>query len=107
MNYWKIAFFALLIVSMTIILFLMYGMLDQGITLTYQREGYSDTKDDLDLLVGVFNELKIQREEVAPVVLKASSCSLEEVENKKEAFFCNRIVFQTDSAGVLEIIYHW
>jgi len=46
-NKWKAAFFALLIIFTLTTLFLIYSILDQGVTLTYMKEGYEDTEYDL------------------------------------------------------------
>ena len=51
-NNWKIAFWTLLIVSVTLTFYLGYVILDQGTTITYMKEGYQDTENDLLQLSG-------------------------------------------------------
>ena len=46
-NKWRTAFWTLLTVFVLTTLFLLYSILDQGVTLTYMREGYKDTENDL------------------------------------------------------------
>ena len=46
-NKWRTAFWTLLTVFVLTTLFLLYSILDQGVTLTYMREGYKDTESDL------------------------------------------------------------
>ncbi|MGE0773391.1 MAG: hypothetical protein AB7K37_16885 [Cyclobacteriaceae bacterium] len=49
-NNWRTAFFALLVVFIATTLFLIYSILDQGVTITYMKEGYRDTESDLEQL---------------------------------------------------------
>jgi len=47
-NKWRTAFWTLLTVFVLTTLFLLYSILDQGVTITYMREGYEDTEHDLE-----------------------------------------------------------
>jgi hypothetical protein len=47
-NKWRTAFWTLLTVFILTTLFLLYSILDQGVTITYMREGYQDTEHDLE-----------------------------------------------------------
>ena len=47
-NKWRTAFWALLTIFALTTLFLLYSILDQGVTITYMREGYEDTEHDLE-----------------------------------------------------------
>lgn len=47
-NKWRTAFWTLLTVFVLTTLFLLYSILDQGMTITYMREGYEDTEHDLE-----------------------------------------------------------
>jgi hypothetical protein len=46
-NNWKIAFWTLLTVFVTTTLYLGYVIIDLGTTITYMKEGYEDTENDL------------------------------------------------------------
>lgn len=50
MNKWKIAFWYCLIILVVVKIFSAYSIIDQGVTLTYQKEGYIDTENALTLL---------------------------------------------------------
>jgi hypothetical protein len=106
MNYWKIAFVALLILSSVLFITMVYLILDQGVSLTYQREGYTDTKQDLDLLVNLINESNLKRADVIDIILENDNCSSFE-EGGIFVTPCNRIEFKTDSAGILTVHYQW
>ena len=47
MNKWKIAFWCCLTLLVSVTVFSVYSIIDQGVTLTYQKEGYTDTENDL------------------------------------------------------------
>jgi len=49
-NGWKIAFFFLLVVLLGVSGTATYLLLDQSVSLTYLKEGYQDTEDDLRVL---------------------------------------------------------
>ena len=51
---WKWAFFISITVCLAVIVFMAYGLLDQGITITYMSDGYERTEKDLDHLAGIF-----------------------------------------------------
>jgi hypothetical protein len=49
-NRWKIAFIGLLVVAGIGGAAAAYGLLDQGVTLTYMQQAYAETIDDLEVL---------------------------------------------------------
>jgi uncharacterized protein YpmS len=51
---WKWAFFISIAVFVTVIVFMGYGLLDQGITITYMSDGYERTENDLNRLAEIF-----------------------------------------------------
>lgn len=53
-NKWKWAFFLSTALSITVVLFLLCSVIDQGVTITYMSQGYSDTENDLEKLAAVF-----------------------------------------------------
>lgn len=64
MNKWKIRFWICLT-----ILFLTFGLsfyviLDQGVSLTYIKEGYADTEADLNQLVKIINETDLSKSQI-------------------------------------------
>lgn len=50
MNHWKTAFFGLLILAALGGTAAAYGLLDQGVTLTYMQQSYVETIEDLEVL---------------------------------------------------------
>ena len=56
MNKWKIAFWICLTVLILVTAFGVYSIIDQAVSLTYQKEGYIDTENDLDNLIDIINK---------------------------------------------------
>ena len=55
MNRWKIAFWICLIILISVTAISMYAIIDQAVTLTYQKDGYKDTVKDLDQIIVLIN----------------------------------------------------
>jgi hypothetical protein len=61
MNKWKIAFWVCLTVLLLMTAFSVYSIIDQAVTLTYQKEGYTDTENDLDNLIEIINRTDLTK----------------------------------------------
>lgn len=64
MNKWKVAFWSCLTVLVVVTMFSMYSIVDQGVTLTYQEEGYRDTENDLDKLIEIINKTNLTKKQI-------------------------------------------
>ena len=64
MNKWKIAFWCCLTVLIAVTVFSVYSIIDQGVTLTYQKEGYSDTENDLEQLIEIINKTDLTKNKI-------------------------------------------
>ncbi|HUH50659.1 MAG TPA: hypothetical protein VLZ11_00985 [Flavobacterium sp.] len=64
MNKWKIAFWCCLTILFAVTVFSVYTIIDQGVTLTYQKEGYKDTKNDLDQLMEIINKTDLTKKQI-------------------------------------------
>ena len=64
MNKWKIAFWCCLTFLIIVTGFSFYSIIDQGVTLTYQREGYIETEKDLDDLMTFINKTDFSKNEI-------------------------------------------
>jgi hypothetical protein len=42
----------------------LYAILDQGVTLTYMKEGYTDTKSDLNQLIKIINDTDLSKDQI-------------------------------------------
>jgi hypothetical protein len=61
MNKWKIAFWCCLTLLVAVTVFSVYSIIDQGVTLNYQKEGYTDTENDLDQLIEIINKTDLTK----------------------------------------------
>jgi hypothetical protein len=61
MNKWKIAFWVCFTVLLIAAAFSIYSIVDQAVTLTYQKEGYADTENDLDNLIEIINKTDLTK----------------------------------------------
>ena len=63
-----------------------YQVIDQGVTITYMQEGYSDTENDLETLVKIINSTDLTKQEIKT-----------ELENHRLNEFMD---FKTDTVGL-------
>jgi predicted PurR-regulated permease PerM len=64
MNKWKIAFWICLALLVLVTMFSIYSIIDQGVTLTYQKEGYIDTENDLDQLIEIIKKTDLTKSQI-------------------------------------------
>ncbi len=64
MNKWKIAFWFCLTVLLLVTAVGVYSIIDQAVTLTYQKEGYTDTENDLDNLIEIINKTDLTKVQI-------------------------------------------
>jgi len=53
-----------LTVLLLVIAISVYTIIDQAVTLTYQKEGYSDTKNDLEQIIEIINKTDLTKAQV-------------------------------------------
>jgi hypothetical protein len=49
-------------------LFSAYSIIDQAVTLTYQKKGYSDTENDLEQLIDIINKTDLSKTHIEAVL---------------------------------------
>ena len=64
MNKWKIAFWVCLTLLLLVTAFSTYSIVDQGVTLTHMKEGYTDTENDLDNISKIINETDFSKNQI-------------------------------------------
>lgn len=64
MNKWKIAFWCSLIILIFTIFYSIYTILDQAVAITYQREEYINTENDLNQIIQFVNETDFTKKEI-------------------------------------------
>ena len=64
MNRWKIAFWSCLTVLFLVIGLAVYAIVDQAVTLTYQKDGYTDTENDLNQMIVIINKTDLSKQQI-------------------------------------------
>ena len=64
MNKWKTAFWVCLTVLLIVTAYSVYSIVDQAVTLTYQKEGYADTENDLENLIEIINKTDLTKTQI-------------------------------------------
>jgi nitrogen regulatory protein PII-like uncharacterized protein len=101
-NKWKIAFWICLFLLVTIGVFGLYSIIDQGVTTTYIKEGYSDTEADLETLIEIIEKTDQTKVEIENVL---KSHRLREFMNfKTDTIGLERVslIFENDSLKKIE-----
>lgn len=63
-NKWKISFWVCFILLIATGLFGFYSIIDQGVTISYMKEGYSDTESDLETITGIISQTNQTKNEI-------------------------------------------
>jgi hypothetical protein len=64
MNKWKIAFWTCLAALIIVLIGGLYSIIDQGTSLTYLQDGYTDTENDLNTLTKIINETDLTKGQI-------------------------------------------
>ncbi len=64
MNNWKIAFWCCFTLLALAVVVSLYSIVNQGVTLTYRKEGYTDTENDLDQIIEIINETDLTKPQI-------------------------------------------
>jgi len=54
-NKWRLGFWICFIILLFVSGFAFYSIIDQGVTITYMRDGYENTENDLNSLIDIIN----------------------------------------------------
>jgi putative Mn2+ efflux pump MntP len=68
MNKWKTAFWISFILLAFVSVFSIYSILDQAVTLTYQRDSHEDVENDLNVLSVIINETNLSKTQILKVL---------------------------------------
>ena len=58
-NKWRLAFWISILTLLVVIVIGLYSIIDQGVTITYMKDGYTNTENDLNSLVEIINETNL------------------------------------------------
>lgn len=63
-NKWRLAFWISILTLLVVIVFGLCSIIDQGVTITYMKDGYTNTENDLNSLVEIINETSLTKSEI-------------------------------------------
>lgn len=89
-NKWRLAFWICLIILLLLSGFSIYSIIDQGVTLTYMRDGYENTENDLNSLILIINAKDFKKASIR--------------EKLKSNRFYDMMDFTKDSIGLERVI---
>lgn len=68
MNKWKLAFGCCFTVLVIVTVVGIYSIIDQSVTLTYMKEGYTNTENDLESILNIINKTDQSKEQIKKVL---------------------------------------
>ena len=86
MNKWKFAFWCCFVLLLLVTSVSIYTTIDQGVTISYMREGYSDTENDLENIAKIINETDFSKAEIERSPEKQGDAVLDQ-KSTKDLFF--------------------
>lgn len=105
MNKWKIAFWITLTLLIVVTVFSFYEILDQGVTITYMKEGYSDTENDLEYLSKILNETDFSKAEIREVMKEHNLYEFMDFSSDTISLFRIELVFENEK--FLKVSNQW
>lgn len=105
MKKWKIAFWICLTVLLLVTAFSVYSIIDQAVTLTYQKEGYTDTENDLDNLIEIINKTDLTKAQIQKE-LKDHKL-YEYMDFKKDTISLDRVLLIFDNNKLKSVTKQW
>jgi hypothetical protein len=105
MNKWKIAFWVCLTVLLLVTAFSVYSIIDQAVTLTYQKEGYTDTENDLDNLIEIINKTDLTKTQIQNEL--KDHRLYEYMDFKKDTISLDRVILIFENNKLKSVIKQW
>jgi len=101
-NNWKIAFWICLLLFVITSILGLYSVIDQGVTLTYMKEGYADTKADLESMSKIVQYTHPSKEEIETILENHRLYEFMNFESDTIALERILLIFDKDSLKKIE-----
>lgn len=105
MNNWKIAFWCCLTVLLLVIGFSVYAIIDQSVTLSYQKEGYKYTENDLDAIIQIINKTDLTKGQIETQI--KNNTGYEYIDFKTDTILLDRISLEFNDNKLKAIKKQW
>lgn len=89
-NKWRLGFWICLIILLFVSGFAFYSIIDQGVTITYMRDGYENTENDLNSLIDIINTKDYSKKSIS--------------EKLKSHRYFDTMDFNSDSVGLERVM---
>lgn len=103
MTKWKLAFWICLTLLIIFSVIGIYSILDQGTTITYMKEGYGDTEQDLKTVISIINETDFSKTEIKKLI--ETSGDVKEYSLDTISLERVQLIFNQDT--LLKIDFQW
>ncbi len=100
---WKFAFWICLTLLIIISVISIYSILDQGVTITYLKDGYDDTEKDLKTVSSIISETDLSKTEIKKLIEKSGDVN----EYSHDTIFLERIQMLFNHDTLRKIEFQW
>lgn len=103
-NKWKIAFWICLVLLIFTFTFGLINSIDQGLLINDMGIGYSNTKNDLTILIDIYNKTDLSKEQISNLLQQKYSYELWQMEKYSNPIWLSRInlYFENDKLSKLQ-----
>ena len=105
MKKWKIAFWICLFLLAFVTVFGLYSVLDQGVTITYMREGYTATESDLETLSKIVSETDLSKSQVKDILEQHDL--FEYMDFSTDTVYLRRIGLIFENEKLISVVKEW
>ena len=96
MNKWKIGFWICFVTLIATLGLGLYSVIDQGVSLTYMRQGYEETENDLKGLMKIINQTDLTKKEVTDLLTSDKEVGFVHVDGDKITLGRTTLTFEND-----------
>lgn len=101
-NKWKIAFGVCLFLLIGTAVTGVYVIVDQAVTITYMKEGYSDTESDLETIIQIIKKTDQTKQEIEEVLKDHRLYEYMDFKSDTVAIERVTLIFENDSLSKIE-----
>jgi biopolymer transport protein ExbB/TolQ len=105
MNKLKIAFGMCMTLLLLVSAFGIYSIIDQAVTLTYQKESYTDTENDLDILIEIINKTDLTKTQIKAELKDHKN--FDQMDFKTDSVSLDRVLLIFDNNKLRSIKKQW
>lgn len=101
MNYWKVAFFVTLMISILILSMAIYIIVDQSLTIAHNNHSYYELKKDIAILSRIISKSGLQKTSIIKMLIENKLIDTENI--SRDTLFLNQSVLIFRDEQMLKI----